>query len=61
MLWVVTTPCVGVACALGLQWWIEHEDTIDDVAYVYIYLGGSGYDPQKLSQYMTIKKRLYNK
>ena len=45
MLQVVTTPSVGVAHALGLQQWIEHEDTMDDVVYVYIYLGGSGYDP----------------
>ena len=37
---VVITPCIGVAHVLGLRWWIEHEDTIDDVAYVYIYLGG---------------------
>ena len=51
-----TTPCIGVAHALGLRWWIEHKDTIDDVAYVYIYLGGSGYDPWKLLQYMTIEK-----
>ena len=45
MMQVVTTPCVGVAHALDLQQWIEHEDSIDDVAYLYIYLGGSGYDP----------------
>ena len=45
MLQVVTTPSVGVAHALDLRQWIEHEDTMDGVVYVYIYLGGSGYDP----------------
>ena len=39
---VVTTPSVEVARALGLWQWIEHEDTMDDVVYVYIYLGDQG-------------------
>ena len=43
MSWVVTNPSIGVACALGLQWQIEHKDTMDDV-YIYLF-GGSGYDP----------------
>ena len=45
MSWVVTTPSIEVAHALGLWKWIEHKDTMDDVVYVYIYLGESGYDP----------------
>ena len=42
---VVTTPCVGVARALGLRRWIEHEDTIDDVVYVYTL--NSAYNEKK--------------
>ena len=39
---VVTTPSVEVARALGLRRWIEHKDTMDDVVYIYIYLGDQG-------------------
>ena len=36
MLWVVTTPNIGVACALGLRWWIEYENTMDVAVEIFI-------------------------
>ena len=33
----VTTPSIGVAHALGLRQWIEHENTMDDVVDIFIW------------------------
>ena len=38
----ITTPSVGVAQALGLQWWIETK--AQKMVYICLFRG-SGYDP----------------
>ena len=55
----VTTPSIGVAWALGLWQWIEHENTMDDVVDIFIWDQGMILENSHgCNQYMT--KRLYN-